>query len=570
MSKITALYERLSKDDEVSGESNSIVNQRKLLTEYAERNGFINVRHFADDGYSGGNFERPGWLELLSEIEAGRVEVLIVKDLSRLGRDYLKVGYYTEVLFPEKGVRFIAVQNSVDSEDEDSGEFAPFLNIMNEWYLRDCSRKTKGVLSAKGRVGKRLTTHPLYGYVRSLEDKEGWVVDPEAALVVRRVFGLCLNGLGPYLIAKVLREERVVKPSVYLARKGLGVYQGRVDGVDPYGWNGATVSAMLGKPEYMGDTVNFRTYNASYKDKRRRKSPLEERLVFRDTHEAIVDRRTWFLAQEMRGFVRRVDSVGRVNIFAGKLFCGECGAGLYYHKGTGAGEGYYNCSRYKLDRGGCCSHYISEGAVKEAVLSTIRYVIRGIRFNEEGFVKKLQLASKDREKGVAEGLRAEIEEKERRLSELSALLRRVYEDHALGRISDLIFGELYEGYVRERDEISDGVDLARGRLREFEEGLSRKGDFLEVVRRYSDGEGLSAAMVNEFVERVVVHRAEDDFGERVMGVEVFLKQVGRVVLPEVELSEEEISERIVLAERRRKNREAVRRCRERKKRELCG
>ena len=290
--KIAAIYERLSRDDELAGDSDSIVNQKKMLEEYAEKNGFLNCRHYTDDGWSGSNFERPAWKQLLAGTEVGEIGAVLVKDMSRVGRDYLQVGFYTEVLFREHGIHFIAIANGVDSANQNSSEFAPFLNIMNEWYLRDCSRKITASFHAKGMSGKRLSSHAIYGYRKDPEDKDRWLIDEEAAEVVRRIYCLCIEGNGSGVIANILRKEKVERPSVYLAKRGCGTHKNRADMSEPYWWQEITVRSILSKPEYMGHTVNFRTYKESYKDKRVKWHALEEWTVFENTHEAIIDPET--------------------------------------------------------------------------------------------------------------------------------------------------------------------------------------------------------------------------------------------------------------------------------------
>ena len=332
--RITALYERLSRDDDLAGDSNSIVNQKKMLEDYAKNNGYTNTVHFTDDGFSGGSFERPGWKQMLSRIENGDIGTVIVKDMSRVGRDYLQVGFYTEVFFREKGVRFIAVSNGVDSDNNTSSEFAPFLNIMNEWYLRDCSRKITAVLRAKGKEGKPITSNPPYGYVKSPDDKNLWLVDEEAAEVVKKIFRLTVEGMGPYQIAKRLMEEKVEKPSYYQATRQRGNFQTMCDFETPYNWTGGSVVRILERPEYMGDTVNFRSHKESYKDKKAVKNSSEDILIFQDTHEPIIDRRTWYLVQELRKTVRRVDTSGEGSLLTGKLYCADCGGKMHYRRST--------------------------------------------------------------------------------------------------------------------------------------------------------------------------------------------------------------------------------------------
>jgi DNA invertase Pin-like site-specific DNA recombinase len=351
--KITALYERLSRDDdEQNGESNSITGQKKMLEDYAAKNGFGNVRHFTDDGYSGGNFDRPGWKAMIAEIEAGNVVTVISKDMSRIGRDYLQTGFYTEVFFREKGVRFIAVSNNIDSSNRESAEYAPFLNIFNEMYLKDVSRKVKASHRARGMDGKRLTFLPIYGYIKSPEDKNKWLVDPEAAEVVRRIFALTIEGKGPVQIARILADDRIERPSYYHNSRGI-INLAYQDQTHPYAWSGNTIVKLVQKPEYMGSTVNFRTYKDSYKDKNAKDAPKDSWVIFENTHEAIVDRETWETAQRCRKTVRRTDTLGEANPLSGLVLCRDCGAKMYNHRKPTptkyVNKKVYNCIRSPRD-----------------------------------------------------------------------------------------------------------------------------------------------------------------------------------------------------------------------------
>ena len=361
--KITALYERLSRDDDLTGDSNSIINQKKLLEDYAREHGFTNCVHFTDDGWSGANFERPNWKRMIAGIESGEIGYVLVKDLSRVGRDYLQVGFYTEVMFKERGVRFIAIANGVDSDKRESSEFAPFLNIMNEWYVRDSSRKITSVLRARGMSGKHTNSHCIYGYKKDPNDKDHWIIDEEAAEVVRRIYRMALESKGPYEIARILALEKVERPSYYLAQRGVGKHQSNFNPAERYTWRGGTVADILSKPEYMGHTVNFRTYKESYKDKRSRMTPKEDLVIFENTQEAIIDKETWERVQSLRKTIRRTDTIGAANPLTGLMFCADCGAKMYNHRG-GAGlardwagrpngrkrpeRDEYNCSRYDL------------------------------------------------------------------------------------------------------------------------------------------------------------------------------------------------------------------------------
>jgi len=330
--KITALYSRLSRDDEAMGDSLSIQNQKTMLEKYAEQNGFCNVEHFSDDGYSGKNFERPDWERMISEIEKGIIGTVISKDMSRVGRDYLQTGFYTEVFFREKGVRFIAITNQIDSMNRESGEFAPFLNIMSEWYLRDASRKVKASHRARGMSGKRLTFTPIYGYTIDPNDKKKWLLDPEAAEIVRRIYALTIEGKGPSDIARIFNGEKIERPSYYLNSRGIVDYSTSRDMNIPYAWSGTSIAHMISKPEYMGHTVNFRTSMESYKDKRCKNNPKDEWVIFENTHPAIVDSATWETAQRRcRQIVRRKDH-GEANPLTGLVFCSDGGAKLYNHR----------------------------------------------------------------------------------------------------------------------------------------------------------------------------------------------------------------------------------------------
>lgn len=587
--RITALYERLSRDDDLAGDSNSIVNQKKMLEDYAKNNGYTNTEHFTDDGFSGGSFERPGWKQMLSRIENGDIGTVIVKDMSRVGRDYLQVGFYTEVFFREKGVRFIAVSNGVDSSNNTSSEFAPFLNIMNEWYLRDCSRKITAVLWAKGKEGKPITSNPPYGFVKDTEDKNHWLVDEEAAEVVRKIFRLTVEGMGPYQIAKRLMEEKVEKPSYYQATRQRGNYQTMCDFETPYNWTGESVVRILERPEYMGDTVNFRSHKESYKDKKAVKNNSDEILVFQDTHEPIVDRRTWYLVQELRKTVRRVDTSGEGSLLTGKLYCADCGGKMYYRRsttraardwrgipngGTERTSAGFNCGTYNSSRKQykqvCFSHSIKEDTVKQLILETIRYALKSVRMDKAAFIKNMRSASEVRDKGEVKKLKADLSKKEKRFADLDLLIKKVYEDNAMGKLPDRRYEMLSSDYEKEQQELEISMQEIREKLAQFENDTDRTEEFLSLVHKYTDIQELTPAIVNEFVDKVMVHKIEEINGERVQEIEIFLNYIGRVELPAQELSEEEMAaeekkrkrraySRAYLKEYRKKHRPEIRR-----------
>ena len=431
-SKITALYERLSRDDDNAGDSNSIVNQKKYLESYAQQRGYTNCRHYTDDGWSGGNFERPAWKQLIADIETGKVAHVIVKDMSRAGRDYLQTGFYTEVFFRQHGVHFVAIANSVDSDDQNSNEFAPFLNIMNEWYLRDLSRKQKTAIRVKGESGKPTTNCAIYGYKKDPENKYHWLIDEEAAAVVRRIFRLTIEGKGPYDIARILFEDKVETPAVYFGKQGKGIWKSKEEFSNPYNWSGYVVGQILSKPEYMGHTVNFRSHKQSYKDKNAVMNPREDWLIFEDTHEAIVDRETWELAQKLRKTPKRIDTLGEANPLTGLLYCADCGEKMYNHRSKGGTENnpypsdFFDCSSYTLARqkrtAACCGHYITTKALRTLILDTIRTVSTFAISNQEAFMEKVRSASKLRQTEAAKDAKRKLSKDKKRITELDTII----------------------------------------------------------------------------------------------------------------------------------------------------
>lgn len=478
-----------------------------MLEDYAKSNGYTDLVHFTDDGYSGGNFDRPGWKEMLRQIEDGSIGAVIVKDMSRVGRDYLQVGFYTEVFFREKGVHFVAISNGVDSDINTSSEFAPFLNIMNEWYLRDCSRKIKAVLQAKGRDGKPITNNPPYGYIKDPEDKN------------------------------------------------------RCDMSKPYEWAGVSVVRMLEKLEYMGDTVNFRTKKLSYKDKVAVKNDSDEIVVFTDTHEAIIDRKTWYMVQELRKTKRRINTEGESNPFVGKIFCADCGGKMHYrNEGKRAGRKWrglpdgsvrttpacYNCGNYNNshDQSGkvCCSHNIQAKVIDQFVLETIQYACKSVRMDERAFVESIRSASEIWEQSEAKKLKAALKHQEKRYAELDILLKKVYEDNALGRLPDKRYEMLSAGYEKEQAELEQSIKACREQLTQYDEDTDRTEEFLALVHKYTDITELTPVIINEFVDKILVHKAEKIDGERVMEIEIYLNFIGKVELPAQELTEEELAE----------------------------
>lgn len=587
--KITALYERLSRDDEMVGDSNSIVNQKKMLEDYAKQNGYTNIEHFTDDGYSGGSFDRPDWKRMIAGIEDGSIGTVIVKDMSRIGRDYLQVGFYTEVMFKEKEVHFIAIANGVDNQKRESSEFAPFLNIMNEWYIRDSSRKVTTVLRARGMEGKHTTNNAIYGYRKSEEDKNQWVIDEEAAEVVRRIYRMSLEGKGPYEIARILSEEQIERPSYYLAKRGLGTCRSNNNTATPYVWRGATVRDILSKPEYMGHTVNFRSYKESYKDKRAKKTPKEDWVIFKNTQEAIVSEEMWNKVQELRKTVRRTDTVGEANPFTGLLYCADCGAKMYNHRG-GAGRARnwkgelngkrrpdrdeYNCSTYNLSRQSydkqCSQHYIRTEVVRKLVLETIKAVSDYVITNEEEFINRIYSSSRDKQKESIRSLKRKIAQDTKRVNELNMLMKKLYEDNISGKLSDKRFEFMLSEFENEQDTIEISMENAKAEIEKYESDTVRADKFIELVKRYTDFSELTTPMLNEFVEKILVHEADYSSGERVQEVEIYLNFIGKFELPVKEPTAEEIAEHEKLKARRAKKAEYNRRYMEKQRKRIAG
>ena len=563
--KITALYERLSRDDDQVGDSNSIVNQKKYLEGYATQRGYTNVRHYTDDGWSGGNFDRPAWKQLVADIEAGKVAHVLVKDMSRIGRDYLQTGFYTEVMFRQHGVHFVAIANGVDSDDQNSNEFAPFLNIMNEWYLRDLSRKQRTAIRVKGESGKPTTNSAIYGYKKLPGDKYTWHIDEEAAAVVRRIFRLTIEGKGPYDIARILFDDKVETPAVYFGKQNKGIWKSKEEFPNPYNWSGYIVGQILSKPEYMGHTVNFRSHKQSYKDRTAIKIPQEEWLIFENTHEAIVDKETWELAQKLRKTPRRIDTWGEANPLTGLLYCADCGAKMYNHRSKGGTENtpypsdFFDCSTYTLAHQkhdtACCGHYISTKALRSLILETVRAAATYAISNQEEFAAKVRAASELRQKEAAKDTKRRLNRDRKRIDELDNIIKKLYESFAVGRITDERFDTLLVEYEAEQKELQASVKADEERLSVFEEDTARVEQFMELAKKYTDFSELTTSMINEFIEKIIVHAPEKMDGDRVQEIEIYLKFIGHFELPAPELTAEEIKRQEQLKRHRIRSRE---------------
>ena len=527
--KITALYCRLSRDDELQGDSNSIINQKAILQKYADDNGFGNTMFFVDDGYSGTNFDRPDWERLISLAEDGKIGTVIVKDMSRLGRDYLKVGYYTEVFFPGLDIRFIAINNGVDSANQQDSDFTPFLNIINEWYAKDTSKKIRAVFKAKGQSGKPLCTNPPYGYVKDPEDKSRWIIDPEAAEVVREIFSLCVKGYGPTQIAKELTRRQIVNPVAYARRQGLTLPAKTLDD-DPCAWHDSTVARLLTRVEYLGHTANFKTYRKSYKNKKQMHNDRSERQIFENTHEPIIDQETFDIVQKIRDGRRRLTPMGEMPILSGMLFCADCGTKLYQVRGRGweHSKEYFVCATYRKQKGKCSSHQIRNVVIEQLLLDDIRRVTSYAREHEDEFVRLITQKSKqETERNLREG-KKELEAAKARVTKLDGIIQRFYEDNIEGKVSDERFAKLTATYEAEQRQLEYRIVELQSFMANAKNESLGIDTFLSIVRRYTDIKELDAEIIRVFVEKILVYKAEKVDGHRVQRIKIIYNGIGEI------------------------------------------
>ena len=542
--KITALYERLSRDDEQQGESNSIINQKQYLEEYAKRQGFSNIRHFTDDGISGTTFEREGFQKLIAEVEAGNVSTVIVKDMSRLGRNYLKVGFYTDIMFPEKGVRFIAVNNGVDSETMGDNDFTPFLNIMNEWYAKDTSQKIRAIFKAKMQEGKRVSPSVPYGYLRDPQDKQHLIIDPEPAEVVRRIYRLVIEGVGVSAIARQLTDERVLIPSAYAAEHCPENNHSK-SFTSPYTWSNTAVCYILEKQEYMGHTVLGKTVLESFKTKKRRKAKPEELMIFPNTHEAIIDEETWNTAQKARKTIRKeVPNGTYTNRLTGLLYCADCGHRMYYrspqsqHRANGKiydSDNLYTCGNYRNIHRQCTAHSVKVSAVESLIAVSIREVCGFALEHEEEFLNTVrEMDDKESERIITDS-RNEKRTAAKRIDELNDLIKKLYEGNATGKIPDRHFTRLLADYDSELSTLEARTEELDNIIAQGKENEIRTDKFMRLVKKYSEFDEITTPMLNEFIDRVLIH--EPVYGEkrshRTQEIEIHFNFIGKIGLPNV-------------------------------------
>ena len=533
--KITPLYERLSRDDELQGESNSISNQKQMLEDFARRNGLPNPTHFTDDGISGTRFDRPGFLAMMEEVEAGRVEAIVIKDMSRLGRDYLKVGQVMEVL-RQRGVRLIAINDGVDSLKGDD-DFTPFRNIMNEFYARDTSRKIRSVFKSKGMSGKHLTGTVIYGYLWD-EKREHWLVDEEAAEVVRRIFSLTLEGYGPYQIACKLSADRIEIPVVHLARFNEGVNRSKPV-KDPYGWGSSTIVNILKKREYLGHTINFKT-RKHFKDKKSHYVSEDEWTIFENTHEAIIDQQTFDLAQKIRSNVRRYpNGWGEAAPLTGLLYCADCGGKMYVHRtNNGRRISQYTCSNYtKIPCGTLCptQHRINESAVLTLVSDTLRAIAEYSRNDRTEFIHTVQETQVAQQSADISKKRRRLAAAQKRAGELEKLICKIYEDNALGKLPDARYRALDAQYAKEQDALEIEIAELEKAVTSYEQSQKSAEKFIALIDKYENFDTLTNTMLNEFVEKILVHeRARKGSQDTTQEIEIYFNFLGRYIPPSLQ------------------------------------
>lgn len=531
--KITALYCRLSQEDENKGDSNSIQNQRAILKKYAKDNGFENIQIFVDDGYSGVSFNRPDFQRLLEMMEQGKVATLITKDLSRLGRNYIEVGNYTEMLFPRWNVRYIAVNDNYDSLYSEGNEFAPFKNLFNEWFARDTSKKIRAVVKAKAERGERVSTQIPYGYKKDPDVKGHLLIDEETAPIVRRIFELCAQGMGPTNIGNVLKSERVLKPTMYRYLTN-GVYGAFTDTDTPYKWTSQTLSDILCNEVYLGHTVNCKTRVVSYKDKRTIEVPKNEQYRFENTHEAIIDQETWDAVQKVREGKRRRNNMGEIDKYSGLLYCADCGSKLYFVRGKSIKPSDYNfiCSRYRKHIGEqlCTAHRIREVALDEIILEEIRRITYYARTKTREFVEFINKKSSSENRRELTAKTNELAKLEKRNAELNTLFKRLYEDNVLGKITNEQFRMLSDGYNAEQRTIADQIPILQKQIEDLKASSTNVERFVTISNKYTDLQDLTPEILRTFVDKIVIHERTEKWAKTAeQQIDIHFRYVGCIV-----------------------------------------
>ena len=531
---ITALYERLSRDDELQGESNSISNQKKMLMDYAKAHDLPSPVHFTDDGISGTRFDRPGFMAMMDAVNDGTVGTICIKDMSRMGRDYLKVGQVMEML-RQKGVRLIAINDGVDTFKGDD-DFTPFRNIMNEWYARDTSKKIKSVFKAKGKSGKHVASTCPYGYLKDENDGNHWIVDEEAAEIVRRIFRQTIEGYGPYQIASMLEQDKVEIPGVHMAKFGQGLHQtSKIK--DPYHWSSSTIVSILRKQEYLGHTVNFKTAK-HFKDKKSHYVSQDNWVIFEDTQEPIIDQETFDLVQKIRSNVRRYpDGWGEVHLLTGLMYCADCGAKMYVHRtSNGKRIAQYTCSAYsKVPVGKLCKtqHRVNEDNVIELIKDLLRSIAEYSKLDREAFVRTVRETQEKQSTSDVVKLKTTIEADNRRLDELETLICRIYEDNILGKLPDDRYMFLSSSYEAERKKLTEEVQNCEQGIQEYNESTKSADRFIKLIDKYSHFDELTNTMLLELIDKILVHERDVKGSSNcTQEIEIYFNFVGRYLPPE--------------------------------------
>ena len=525
------LYERLSRDDNMDGESYSIGNQKKLLTKVAKEKGYTNLVHFFDDGISGVTMDRPGFADMIQQLEQGKAAAVFVKDLSRLGRNYIEVGRLTEEFFPNHDIRLVAVSDNIDT-DEGENELAPIRNLFNEWYARDISKKRRISNKIKGNAGEPMG-QPPYGYIKDPENPKRWIVDEEAAQVVRRIYRMTLEGVGTEQIAAKLEEDGVLTPRAYWHSKGIN-RPGKVKDLPPTHWNSSSVIKMLSVQEYCGDILNFKTYSKSYKNKKRLENDRENWAIFKDVHEPIIERAVFEQVQQKRGKMRKRQAKdGERSMFSGLLVCADCGSNLHFHFNQGNPEiKYFNCSNYKGNRGTCGStHYVRVDFLEQVVLGEIRRLTKYAGLYEDDFLKEVIGHSRQAEETERRLKEKELKSLLARDDELDGLFERIYEDNVSGKLSDDRFAKMSRRYEEEQKELSEKIKNLRSEIEKQNSRAASTDMFVSIVRKYTRARKLTPRMLNELVEKIEVYNAEKIDGEWVQRLRIHYNCVGEMNIP---------------------------------------
>lgn len=528
----TALYCRLSSDDDLEGDSNSIKNQKLLLSDYAKENKFRNTRFYIDDGFSGSNFERPAFKRLLNDVENGEISTVIVKDMSRFGRDHILVGYYTKYYFPDADVRFIAIFDQMDTETNPDDDIIPFKNILNEMYAKDCSRKIKAVVKAKGNSGKHISSFPPLGYIKDPEDKEKWIVDEEAALVVKEIFNLCIKGYGPSQIARILTERGIETPTMYFHRKGIPTPQKIKQDSDV--WGKQSIVGILENEEYLGHTVNFKTYKKSYKSKKYIENPRENWVVVENTQEAIIGQETFDIVQNLRKAKRRISDMGTPHILSGMLYCADCGEKMYLCRCTTMKQAeYFNCSTYrKKKKKYCTSHQITAHAVMAMVKNDLRYTIKFASDNKETFMSILKERTEAKNKRELASAIEEKEVAEKRIVALDKIIQSLYEDKVSGKLSEERYIKMSDNYEAEQKGLTEKVKTLKAEIEKAQTKYDNIQKFMAIVKRYSDFEELTPEILRAFVDKIIIYEKQKVDGHIRHTIEIVYNFVEAIELPD--------------------------------------